>query len=71
MSANRHPAPGFDITLLKTHFAVVTDAVGAMRFLVKSNNIPSTVNKVRSFSSFSGLTSHNILLYATFIFWGL
>ena len=28
MSANRHLAPGVDITLLNTQFSVVTDAVG-------------------------------------------
>ena len=33
MSANRHLALGVDTTLLKTHFAVVTDAVGELRFL--------------------------------------
>ena len=61
MSANRHLAPGVDTTLLKTHFAVVTDAVGALRFPVKSNKFPPTVNLVRSFSSFSGFISQTIL----------
>ena len=52
MSANRHLAPGVNTTLLKTHFSVVTDAVGALRFPVKSNKFPSTVNLVRSLSFF-------------------
>ena len=37
MSANRHLEPGVDTTLLKTHIAVVTDAVGALIFPVKYN----------------------------------
>ena len=61
MSANRHLAPGVDNTLLNTHFAVVTDAVGALRFPVKSNKFPPTVNLVRYFSSFSGFISQIIL----------
>ena len=61
MSANRHLPPGVDTTLLKTHFAVVTDAVGALIFPVKSNKFPSTVNLVRSFYSFSGFISQTIL----------
>ena len=54
MSANRHLAPGVDTTLLKTHFNVVNDDVGELRFPVKSNKFPPTVNIVRSFYSFSG-----------------
>ena len=57
MSADRHLDPGVDITLLKTHYAVVTDAVGALRFPMKSNKFPTTVNLVRSLSSFSGIIS--------------
>ena len=45
----------------------MTDAVGALRFPVKYNNFPSTVNLVRSFSSFSGFTSHTILPYVIFL----
>ena len=30
VSANIHMSPGVDTTLLKTHFAVVTDAVGRL-----------------------------------------
>ena len=67
MSDNRHLVPGVDTTLLKTHFAVVTDAVGALRLPVKSNKFPSTVNLVRSFSSFSGFTLHTIFPYVTFL----
>ena len=67
MSANRNLAPGVDTTLMKTHFAVVTDAVGALRFPVKSNNFPPTVNLVRSFSSFYGFSSQTILPYVTFL----
>ena len=67
MSANRHLAPGVDTTLLKKHFAVVTDAVGALIFPVKSNKFPPTVNLVRYFSSFSGFTLHTLFPYATFM----
>ena len=67
MSTNRHLPPGVDITLLKTHFAVVTDAVGALRFPVKSNKFPPTVNLVRSFYSFSGFTLQTIWPYVTFL----
>ena len=67
MSANRHLAPGVYTTLLKTHFAVVTDAVGAVRLPVKSNNFPPTINLVCSFSSFSGFNSHTIFPYVTFL----
>ena len=67
MSANRHLAPGFDTTLLKTHFTVVTDAVGELIFPVKSNKFPPTVNFVRSFSYFSGFTSQTIFPYVTFL----
>ena len=61
MSTNRHLAPGVDTTLLKTHFAVVTDAVGALIFTVNYNKFPPTVNIVRSFSSFYGFISQTIL----------
>ena len=61
MSENRHLAPGVDITLLKTHFAVVTDAVGALIFPVKYNKFPPTVNIVCSLSYFYGLILHTIL----------
>ena len=72
MSANRHLAPGVDTKLLKTHFSVVTDEVGALRLPLKSNKFPPTVNWVRYFSSFLGFTSHTILPYVTFlIFWAL
>ena len=66
MSADRHLAPGVDTTLLKTHFSVVTDAVGALIFPVNSNKFPPTVNMVRSFPSFSGFNPHIILPYDTF-----
>ena len=69
--ANRHLAPGIDTTPLKTHFAVATDAVVALRLPVKSNKFPPTVNLVRSYSSFSGFTLHNILPYVTFYLLGL
>ena len=68
MSANRNLAPGVDTTLLKTHFSVVTDAVGALKFLVKYNKFQPTVNLVRSFSSFSGFTPHTIFPYVTFLY---
>ena len=67
MSANIHLAPGIYTTLLKTHFSMVTDAVGALIFTVKSNTFPPTVNLVRSFSSFSGFNSQTILPYVTFL----
>ena len=70
MSDNIHLAPGVDTTLLKTLFSVVTDAVGALRFPVKSNKFPPTVNLVRSLSYFSGFNSHTILPYVTFLSFG-
>ena len=66
MLANRHLALGVNTTLLKTQFAVVTDAVGALIFPLKSNKFSPTVNLVGSFSSFSGFTSHFIFPYVTF-----
>ena len=69
MSDNIHLAPGFDTTLLKTNFAVMTDAVGALIFPVKYNNFQPTVNIVRSFSYFSGFASNTILPYVNF--WSL
>ena len=71
MSANKHLAPGVDTTLLKTHFSVVTDSVGALIFPVKSNKFLPTVNLGCSFSSFSGFTLHTILPYVTFLSWGI
>ena len=56
MSAKRHLSPVVDTTLLKAHFSVVTDSVGALAFPVKPNKFPPTVNMVRSLSSFSGFT---------------
>ena len=70
MSANRNLAPGVDTTLLNMHFKVLMDAVGEMRFPVKSNKFPPTVNLVRSFFSFSGFTSHTIFPYVTFLSFG-
>ena len=70
MSANRNLAPGVDTTLLNTHFAVVTDSVGALRFPVKSNKFLPTVNLVRSFSYFYGFTSQTILPSVTFSYLG-
>ena len=61
MSANRHLDPGIDTTLLKTHFTVVTDAMRALIFPVKSDTFPPTFNLVRYFSSFSGFISQTIL----------
>ena len=60
MSANRHLPPGVDTTLLKTHFAVLTDAVGDLKFPVKYNKFLPTVNLVRSLSSFSGFITNLI-----------
>ena len=54
MSANRHLDPGVDTTLIKTHFDVINDAMGELRFPVKPNKFPPTFNLVLSFSSFSG-----------------
>ena len=67
MLANRHLPPGVDTTPSKTHFAVATVASGALIFLVKSNKFPTTVNLVRSLSSFSGFTLQNILPYVNFL----
>ena len=71
MSANRHLAPGVYTTLFKTHFAVVTYAVGALIFTVRSKNFPLTVNIVISFSFFSGFNSHTILTYVNFYLLGI
>ena len=70
MYVNRHLAPGVDITLLKTHSAVVTDSCVALRFPVKSNKFLPTINIVCSFSSFYIFTSHTILPYVTFLAFG-
>ena len=70
MSAKRHLAHGVDTTLLKTHFVVLAYAVAALIFLVKSNKFPPTVDIVRSFSSFSGFTSHTIFPYVIFSSFG-
>ena len=67
MSSNRHLAPGVDTTLLKTHFSVVTDAFGVLRFLEKYNKFHPTVNLVLSFSFFSGFTLNTIFPYVTFL----
>ena len=67
MSANKYLAPGVNTTLLKTHFSVVTYAVGALRFPVKSNKFTRAVNIVCSFPYFSGFTLHTILQYVTFL----
>ena len=70
MSANTHLDPGVETTLPKTHFEVVTDAVGSIIFPVKSNKFPPTVNMVRSLYSFSGFSSHIIFPYVTFQYFG-
>ena len=59
-----------DTTLLNKHFDVVTDAVGALIFPVKSNKFPPTVNLVQSFSYFSGSNLHTIFPYVTFLSFG-
>ena len=63
MSAVRHLTLGVDITLLKTHFAVVTEAVGALRFPMNDNKLPPTVSLVRCTSAFSVLMSQHIRPY--------
>ena len=55
MSANRHLDPGIDTTLLKTHFAVVTDAVGALIFPMKSDTFPPAFNDPGLFESIHAL----------------
>ena len=67
MLANIHLSPGVDTTLLKTHFAVVNDTVGALRLPVKSNKYPPTANILFSLSYFSGFFLHTILPYVTFL----
>ena len=67
MLANRHLVNWVDTKLLNTHWAVLTDAVGALRFPVKCNKFPPTINLMRSFSSFSGFTSQTIFSYVTFL----
>ena len=63
MSAVRHLALGVDTTLLKTHFAVVTEAVGALRFPMNGNKLPPTVSLVRCTSALSVLMSQHIRPY--------
>ena len=70
MSDDIHLDPGFDTTLLKTHFVVVTATFGALIFPVKSNKFPPTDNLVRYFSSFSGFTAHTIFSYIHFLYFG-
>ena len=70
MSSNRQLALGVDTTMLKTHFSVVNDVVGALRLPVKSNTFLPTVHILRSFSSFYGFNSHTILPYVTFLSFG-
>ena len=66
MSTNRHLAPGVYTKPLKTNIAVVTDAVGVLRFPLNSNKFPLTVILVCSFYSFSGFNLHTILPNVTF-----
>ena len=60
MSAVRALAFGMDMTLLRRHFAVVTEAVGVLRFPVQSNKFPPTVRRVWQCSSLSGLMLQTI-----------
>ena len=69
MSANRHLFPGVDTTLLKTRFAVVTDAFGALKSPVKSKKFPLAVNLVRYFYYF--LVSLRILFCNMLLFYFL
>ena len=71
MYLNRHLEIGVDTTLLKIYFAMVTDAVGALRFPVKYNNFPPTVNLVRSSLPF--MVSFHRLFYhkLPFCLWGI
>ena len=71
MSAVRHFALGVDMTLLMTHLAVVTDAVGVLKLPVKSKRLPPTVKRVLSLTSLCGLMSHTILPYVIFLFAGI
>ena len=70
MLANRHISPGVDTILFKTHFAVVTDAIVALRFPVKSNKFPHTVNMVSYFSYFYGFNFPTLLIYLNFLYFG-
>ena len=63
----RHFAFGVDMTLLMTHFAVVTDAVGVLKLPVKSRRLPPTVKRVLSFTSLCGFMSQTILPYVIFL----
>lgn len=63
MSAVRHLALGVDITLLKTHLAVVTEAVGALRLPKNCNKLPHTVSLVLCNSTLSVLMSQHIHPY--------
>ena len=72
MSDNIHLAPEVDTTLLKTQFDVVTDAVGALIFPVKSNKFPPTFNLVRSLSYFFWFQfAHYFAICDFFIVWDL
>jgi len=66
MSAVRHFSPGVEITLLKIHFTVATEAIGVLRFPMKSRRFPPTVRQVFSFTALSGFSAHTIFPYVTF-----
>ena len=65
MSAVKNLAFGINTTPLNIHLAVVTEAVGALRFPINGSKLPPTVNLVLLTSFFSGFTSQQILPYVT------
>ena len=67
----RHFAFGVDMTLLMTHLAVVTDAVGVLKLPVKSRRLPPTVKRVLSLTSLCGFMSQTILPYVIFLVAGI
>ena len=67
----RHFAFGVDMTLLMTHLAVVTDAVGVLKLPVKSRRLPPTVKRVLSLTSLCGFMSQTILPYVIFLLAGI
>ena len=60
-----------EIILLKIHFAVVKEAVGVLKFPVKSRRFPSTVRQVLFFTILLGFSSHTIFSICDLLFLGM
>ena len=60
-----HLALGVNTTLYKTHLAVMSEAVDALRFPINGRRLPPTVNLVLFIYFLSGFTAQHILPYGT------